>query len=409
LSAGIHPRLAAAFEALEEAGVEWCLLRGEHDLAAPQGDVDLLVARTDLHRASRTLERIAFRRHRAWGHGSHRFFVAYDEDEGRWLKLDIVTELGFGPVQALTIGAELACLRDRVRKGLVAQLADADAFTALLLHCILDKGDVPARHAAELTRLAEAASGGALATAIERLWPNDWNEQRARRCAGQAAWDELLRAGPGLRRRWIRRRPVAWAWRRASQAGLRKAEPLRLAVRDRGTLVALFGPDGSGKSTLATGLRESYYLPVRLIYLGLYTDEAHARRPQIVRFALRLAWLARATLTIRYHLLRGRLVVADRHPSEAALALVDTAGRAGRRRLRLLARAAPRHDAAFVLDAPAEILAERKQEHSLAELERQRAGYLALAARLPGAVVLDATNDQDRMRRRVTALLWRRD
>ena len=40
----MHPKLAALFRALDDEGVVWCLLRGEADLAVPEGDVDLLVA-----------------------------------------------------------------------------------------------------------------------------------------------------------------------------------------------------------------------------------------------------------------------------------------------------------------------------------------------------------------------------
>ena len=47
----VHPLAAAAFGALETAGVHWSLLRGERRLAAPPHDVDLLIAPADVERA----------------------------------------------------------------------------------------------------------------------------------------------------------------------------------------------------------------------------------------------------------------------------------------------------------------------------------------------------------------------
>src|SRR5207248_2094905 len=87
----IHPLLAAAFAGLDQAGVSWALLRGEDDLERPRGDVDLLV--TQCYLAQTALEHAGFRRLRAWGHGTHRFFLGYDGSDGTWVSLDVVTEL----------------------------------------------------------------------------------------------------------------------------------------------------------------------------------------------------------------------------------------------------------------------------------------------------------------------------
>src|SRR3954452_7518388 len=47
-SGTVHRRLEVLFWALEEAGVEWTLLRLPRDLQLPPGDVDLLVRPRDL-------------------------------------------------------------------------------------------------------------------------------------------------------------------------------------------------------------------------------------------------------------------------------------------------------------------------------------------------------------------------
>ena len=56
----VHPALLRAFAAMDDAGVAWCLLRGEARLADPTGDVDLLVAQRDLPRLDAVLASAGF-------------------------------------------------------------------------------------------------------------------------------------------------------------------------------------------------------------------------------------------------------------------------------------------------------------------------------------------------------------
>jgi thymidylate kinase len=54
------------------------------------------------------------------------------------------------------------------------------------------------------------------------------------------------------------------------------------------------------------------------------------------------------------------------------------------------------------------LLLTREQEHALAELERQRAGYAGLVGRLPcPTVLIDASRDAQAVRRDVTAHIAR--
>jgi len=50
-----------------------------------------------------------------------------------------------------------------------------------------------------------------------------------------------------------------------------------------------------------------------------------------------------------------------------------------------------------LLDAPAEVLQQRKQEVPLAETERQRAAYLELVRSLRNGRVVDATQPSDKV------------
>jgi hypothetical protein len=185
----IHPAVRRALDALERSSVHWCLLRGESDLASPEGDVDLLVARGDMPRLRAALAPLGYVPRRAWGRGPHRFFVTYDEVSARRVKLDVVTELAYGRHQELRTTAADGCLARRRYVGGLALLSPADAFWALLLHCMLDREAFPAAHRerllelageadcdAELVDIADAAfAGGAkAATVLELVRAEDW-------------------------------------------------------------------------------------------------------------------------------------------------------------------------------------------------------------------------------------------
>src|SRR2546430_1863497 len=68
------------------------------------------------------------------------------------------------------------------------------------------------------------------------------------------------------------------------------------------------------------------------------------------------------------------------------------------------ARGAPGPDRPVLLDARAEVRAARNPEHEPAELEEQRRRYLALAKRLPGLVVLDASKPLSSIVRGIVSL-----
>jgi len=59
--------------------------------------------------------------------------------------------------------------------------------------------------------------------------------------------------------------------------------------------------------------------------------------------------------------------------------------------VRLVGRLIPQPGMYLVLDAPAEILQQRKQEVSFVASKHQRLAYLRLASSIPNAVVIDAS------------------
>jgi hypothetical protein len=381
--------LAKAYAALDAAGANWARLRDE-DPGERSGEVDLLVAPRDLRRATAALAGAGFLPLATRGLGTHRFFVAYDTDADRWMKVDVVTELAFGRRRGLWAAAANTVLAGRVRSAAGWTLAPGDAFWALTLHCVLDRGAVASRHRARLAETAAAAGASVLRQALFRGALGDRVIFAAKACDESG----LVRCAAPLRRAIVRRHPLAASARVVGDRTRALAAKLALPARP-GLVVALLGPDGSGKSTLAAALQEVLPLRTRVVYGGLFAR----RRQQSLGRLLQLVGFACSAC---YHARRGGVVIADRHPLESH---TDKRGfRAGVRRF--LTRAVPGPDLALVLDCDGDAMFQRKGEHSPAALEDQRRRFRSLGAGLPRAGMLDARLSRDRVRASASLAIW---
>jgi thymidylate kinase len=402
-----HPILLAAFAALDEADIVWCLLRGEADLDRPDQEVDLLVDEVDADRLVEALGARGFAELAAWGRGSHRPFVGFDSTHDAWPKLDVVTRIDFGALAEMETGAAAQLLARRTRVGDVAMLAEGDRFWALLLHCILDRGDIPERHAKPLRGMADLAEtrplDGPLAAWFEANAPRGWDGPRIIGLVRQGQWSSLVALGQEVRAAGAT--PGRSGTKRLVRSALRRLTKLRTAVRQPGLSMALLGTDGVGKSTMASELGRSFYFPVRSVYMGLYGAGPSGRAPRGLVGRLARLWVGYARAA--YHRRRGRLVVYDRFGYDVLLRNPRQVGwRSGARRW-LLGKAIPSPDMAILLDAPAEVLAGRKNEHRIGELRSLRHAYLALAQRIDAPVV-GTDRAPDETRRELTALIWQR-
>jgi len=259
----IHPVAAQSFDALHDAGVRWCLLRGERRLASPPHDVDILVSQADLLRATEALGSVGFAAVPTWARGSHRFFVEYEADAGGWLQIDAVTELAYGPQYAIQTDASAGCLTRRERIGPLTVLSGDDAFWTLLLHCVLDRRDIPAHQKERLETLASLATpSGQLGRFVADAAGPDWDPHRVLECVKSAEWAGLDGLRPTVIKGWVRKHPLRFGSRVLNGATRWKVQPLHTAVRLRGLRVVIVGRTRDEAAEVASSLAESFYFPV---------------------------------------------------------------------------------------------------------------------------------------------------
>ncbi len=425
------------FMALDQAEVEYSLLRGFDELLTPAvtQEIDLLLSREHRARFETAVAELGFVAWPAWGHAPHRFYVAYDAADDCWFKLDVVESLRYGsPVRCLAFDFAAEMLHRRRRRGPTWILSPEDEFLTLLLHCVLDKRHFRPAHRLRLTALWREISQepetqkhlfSILAQKLGR-----WPMLAVVQAFNLSDWDDLLRQRPRWTRRLFSRQPLAATQRTLSTIGMRRIRRLLFACRRHGLGTVLLAPDGGGKSTLAQALAQDPWLRARVVYMGGNAAVRAFRLPMRsgierrrratggVSRQLRPLWrLLGAVHTLAedwcrasigcFHVLQGRFVVYDRFFYDTHLS-----PRAGSRRLRLrrwlLQRSCPAPDLVLLLDAPGEVLHRRKGEHSPAMLEKQRRTLKTLGENLQHFVVIDTTAGADMVRRHAIAHIWER-
>jgi O-antigen/teichoic acid export membrane protein len=406
----LHPVLRRLFAELEQRRVLWTLVRMPSNPARPTGDVDLLVAPADAIALRGAAAELGFVALPGWRSPPQMVLLRYDEPTDHWLVLDVSTVVSFrSPPDWRFPGAAEAVLRDRrVRDG-IAVPADGDAFWLLLLHCLLDKREIPLHYQARLWLLASAAMKSPLGPAIESLAGSRFRPGEVTRAAHAGEWEALCAQGRLLavelrRRRSARDRMRAWIGRAVNMV----RKPF-LLPRRRGMNLALLGPNGVGKSTAAAGLRGSWPFESRVLYMGVWKglDGASPGVSRVVEVLARPVRIWLRYFRAQYHQLRGRLVVFDRYVYEALLPPKPPLVGLKHKYFWLLCHLVPRPRAVVVLDVPGNVAYARKQENPPEELECERKVYAQLATRLPSLEVVDASEDADAVRAAITTILWR--
>ena len=398
-----HPVLAELFDALDRQAIGWLLLRTPSNPAAPTGDVDLLVAAGEAPAVRRAAEERGFVALPGHAEAPSLILIRYDRRSDHWLVLDVATTVAFDDDRVVLAGMAGVVLARRRRDGPAWVPDDEDAFWLLVLRCLLDKRAVPAHYE---PRLRDGAGGarGPVAAALAR----SVDVERLRAAAAAGDWAALLAAAEEVRAAlYAAQGRRARAGRAVGRAVRRARRPL-LIPRRRGVSVALLGSNGAGKSTLAEGLRARLPLPSELVYMGLWKVDEHARAPGLgAALGRPLRMWRRYAGALRLQL-QGRVVLFDRYVYDAHLPPNPPLVALKRIYMKALIRAVPAPDLTVVLDVPPEVAYARKQENTVEELDRERAVYRRLAARLPNAASVDAARAADEVRADVTQLVWRR-
>jgi thymidylate kinase len=290
-------------------------------------------------------------------------------------------------------------------------LAPDDAFWTLLLHCLLDKGAVSARHRLRLQELAPSTRvDGPLAQVVDGTCPVGWTATRMLECVRSSDWAALesALASPAA---WRRQQPRTARVDRIPHALPRLPDlpgRLRARLRGRGVSIAVLGPDGAGKSTLAAGLQTSFFFPVHSVHMGLRDDRfAAIARARVPGRALVLALILLGHyVTGLYHQARGRLVIFDRYSYDALYTATQAVTWRARMGAWLLAHSCPMPDLVLVLDVPGEVMYRRKGERNPASLEAERQHLLALQHRVRRLQIVDANRSQDAVRTDVVRRIW---
>lgn len=395
-----------ALALLEEAGLAVAVLRDPSRDGRGVLEVDLLVDPSQRAQVEAVLVADGFRRRPGWGRDPHRFFLrpVTDGDVTDWLKLDVVTDLCFGPRHEWPSGLGADCLRDR--RTSPARLDPADELVAHVLHALVDRRSLRPKDIDALARTAATVeASGRLGLALTQPGVGPASFPGLVGAARDGRWESVRAAGPTLRRRVALRHPVRGARRSATSLVLRRATRLLRPLAGPGRVVAVLGPDGTGKSTLVAGLSEAAGVPSRVLYGGTYRSGTATAVPGLdtARVGARLL-VTRARLV--WHRRMGRLVVLDRHPAQARPVAADALPLRSRLRRTALAATVPDPDLVLVLDAPPEVLHARRPEHDVAHLARDRARHAALRIDAPTHVI-DATAAPEAVRARAVELIWR--
>ncbi|MBX3011403.1 MAG: hypothetical protein KF832_07835 [Caldilineaceae bacterium] len=405
--------LLATLQRLEEAEIHYCLLRDGEQMEglASQDEVDLLVAPTQLASLTSLLGDLGYAPMPSQGYAPHHFFVGYDEAHDHWVKLDLVTALTYGhPYPTLTTALAAGCLARRQRHGHGFIPSVEDELITLLLHCVLDKKRFAPHRQQRIQELRQAQPTETIMTALlQQHWQptTQWSQLAALIDTG--AWDQLLAMRATVTRHLAQQQQAGYQLRPLQQRVLRKISGWRTARRPRAISAAILAPDGAGKSTVVAGIKEGFYFPVHTAYMGLYQKSTGGLAGKLAKagFVGRLATQWQRYLTARYQQARRKLVIFDRYTYDALLPTRKPQSRLQQWRRWALAHACPAPDLVILLDAPGEMLYARKGEHSAEFLEEQRQFYRSLQPRLRQMVIVDATQNADRVRQRVIAQIWR--
>lgn len=414
--------LTLLFAEMDARGIQYCVLHSYENL--PQGlttDLDMAIPRGAWGRLPDVFSVLEAHGYHAvqclnYEIGGNYFVFAWATDSTvQTVAIDFISEHREGSL-ILTSGEELVRGRQRFRNFWIP--AAVSEYRYLLTKKAL-KGALPERVSNRLTELAAEISTDKLRELCVQLFGKRWGLQAVQASAAGTLGNIL---GKLKQRLWVRAfqlQPWMPFWYRLTDLPRlvkRVAEPT-------GLLVAVLGPDGVGKSTLLGTLgdklagafrsRRLFHWRPAVIFGGKAAPvvNPHARPAfGVLRSLAHLAghfadYQIGFALRIQPILSRSGLVLFDRY-------FYDLAADPKRYRYggppavpKMLFHAVRRPDLVLLLDAPEDVVLERKSETTAAEIRAERERYWSLAEQDLPIRRLDASQTSDMVALRACKLV----
>lgn len=180
-----------------------------------------------------------------------------------------------------------------------------------------------------------------------------------------------------------------------------------------GLVIGVLGPDGSGKTTMLEKVKEDIYpafrrisqyhlFPLKKSHSNgggvIVTDPHHMKQRGIVLSLLKLLYFIWVynwgyIKTVYPQKVRSTFVVFDRYYQDILIDPLRYRNGAPLWLTKLIGKLIPLPDLWIVLDAPTDVIQQRKQEVSREETERQRQSYRAFANNTKNCLLVDTNRD----------------
>jgi thymidylate kinase len=411
--------VTAVFRAWQQAGIAFLVLRNYENL--PQSisnDIDILLNPSQRRAAEDSLLATAgnsgFRLHNRAEFATLALYFSSKRSNAQ-VHFDLFTALKWRSFDFLRCDE---FLERRINRNLFSIPHSADEAATNLLANMIYTGKVKEKYKPSITtgfRNEPAAATTLLAKAYgpelaEFVVANGAKEN----------WSQLEAATPALRRALITRQLIGRPFATLASFVKDGARLFKRILHPPGLTVVLCGADGSGKSTVARAIieglspsfstlkgRQFHWKPP--VFSGKRmaarspTDAPHAKPLRntivsLIYFAFHLfEFVLGSRLRIRPVIFRGGLVLIDRYYYDFFVDQRRYRLKVPLFLVRLGCQLIKKPDLVLLLDAPAEVLQQRKQEVPLAETQRQREAYLSLMQRFPNAKVVNAAEPVDKV------------
>lgn len=410
---------------IESNNIQYCILSGytTYPEYVPS-DVDILVSSKDYVKLPKVLSNLAncqLVHYTLYEAGSISFRIVALDDLKKpiCLQIDISKDFRYQGAFFLT-SAEILERRQRLLDSFWIPSAEIE-FIYYLIKKISKAAlsgidyHLQDEHTQKLSRLYKE-SPEACQRQLARFFP-----QGAAQLIAQSAhnhdWEAVQNQMQSLRQIMLKTVRFQNPWRQGQYYLSDLSRRWKRVLQPPGVMVVFLGADGSGKSTVIAHVEQDFVLTFRKMKyvhlrpkLGMKSTEGSPsvldphgqplRSYLISIFKILYFWFDYTfgyLLKILPQLFRPTLVLFDRYFHDL---LVDT------RRYRyggpvwlakLIGKIIPGPDLWFLLDAPAAVLQERKQEVSFEETARQRDAYVHLVQQLPNGHIIDSAQTVDQV------------